>query len=137
MKFFYTCFKHQLNFNNIVTACEFLYPETLTKFAAGNKTRHFNAWKSISTLSCVVFKNGFSGEGLLKIVRAFEKQYCVTNATLLNVNYSSIEELNTLCIENNYAIISENDFYYPKNDKMVSINGNEISGEIFLLGQVK
>lgn len=138
LKSFYISRKDQLNHNHIVTACEFMYPDALRKFSSGNQTKHFNAWRSISTMACLEFKNGFSQKGLLKIIELFESTYRITNkGELLSCHYTNIEDLKAHCIKNNLAIISSNDFFYPNHNKMISINNNEISGIVFLVSQSK
>lgn len=137
LKTFYTAGHSQLNYNNIVTAIEFMYPDTLESFAGGNKTKHFNTWKSISTLACIEFSKGFNGNAFMKIIGAFESQYNVKNkAEVLSCNYSSVDELFAHCVENDLGIVTANDFLFPKGGVMQSLNKKEFSGVAFLVKQV-
>jgi hypothetical protein len=137
MKTFFIAYNSQVSNNNIVTALEFLYPNHLESFTKTSAS-HFKAWKHISSISSLKLNNNFNSESFLSVVKNFETFYSVKNkANIMSCNYNTLTELTEFCINNNYALVTANDFFYPKNNKLVSINGTSISGEFLLLEQVK
>ena len=134
MKGFIKANKRQTSLNHIITAMEFLFPNNVKS----SESRMF-MWKSFGAKVDTAFR--FKGFTTANIFDAYKKWMSLNKVSAGNsaiyedVQYNSVEQLEAHCIKNNRAILTSNDFFYPSNGKMKSLNGGKISGPVFLLEQ--
>ena len=135
IKSFIKANKRQTSLNNIITAMEFMFPNNNLM----SSERRIAMWKSFGAKIDTSFR--FQGFSVQTFYRAYEKWIEInklskgTSGIYEDVEYPSVNALEKYCLKNNLAIVTKNDFYYPENGKMKSLNNTTLEGNVLLVEQ--